>query len=297
MSGHAPSKLHIEGVAELWFVPHNALSRSDELIYRPATLVECSVCFRSLRAGLNHSEERTYTAWLPESSLAIDWDQSAVSVDEGLLVSMPPPSDMRYQQGKYVTTHSDLSQYQAELIDQLARTERLRVYFNPVFGLFSMPEERLEDFLSSVAEAALSRVEPELKQLRNKFELRFEQIRQANAQQALQPEDLSFESFMSQKLYLFESENRLATMFSTLAGAVFGAAEPKRLPESSPWDAAELVEDLNRLEQEASEGLRHLYQEYNSLANEYDIFEIGLQPGNIKVTRCALLWVPVASSQ
>jgi len=39
--------------------------------------------------------------------------------------------------------------------------------------------------------------------------------------------------------------------------------------------------------------LRALYDEYLTLANEYDTFEIGLQPENIQVMRCILLWVPV----
>ncbi|PYT06139.1 MAG: hypothetical protein DMF60_09975 [Acidobacteria bacterium] len=58
-------------------------------------------------------------------------------------------------------------------------------------------------------------------------------------------------------------------------------------------DEAELREDLGRIEQEASEALRALYDEYLALANEYDTFEIGLQPDNIQVIRRMLVWVPV----
>ena len=36
--------------------------------------------------------------------------------------------------------------------------------------------------------------------------------------------------------------------------------------------------------------------QYLALANEYDIFEIGLQADNIQVARRLLLWVPVASN-
>ena len=81
-------------------------------------------------------------------------------------------------------------------------------------------------------------------------------------------------------------------MFSTLAGAVFGSSEPRE-EEKFRADETELREDLERIEQEASEALRALYDEYLALANEYDIFEIGLQPDNIQVIRTMLLWVPV----
>jgi hypothetical protein len=177
--------------------------------------------------------------------------------------------------------------------DKLARAERLSIYFNPVFGLFSAPGDQLEDFLGRVADAALGRIEPELKSLRNRFELQLEQVREAQASKGLLAESLNLESFISNKLHLFESENRLAGMFSTLAGAVFGSAEPRPNKEE-PYraDEAELREDIERIEQEASEALRALYDEYLALANEYDIFEIGLQPDNIQVIRRVLVWVP-----
>jgi hypothetical protein len=291
MNGQPSPKLRVEGVAQLWF--HYAGAQSSvQTLYRPAALIDCSINFRSLRAGLNHSEERTYTAWLPEGELPIDWDSPAVAFDRGT-VSSTPAADAFYKPGNYLTTREHISQFEAELIDKLARVERLRVFFNPIFGLFAAPDEELEDFLARVAESALGRVGPELRNLRNKFELQLEQIREAHSSEGERAEGLSFESFISQKIRLFESENRLARMFSTLAGSLIGAKEDQ--PYADQWDEAELHEDLRRLEQEASHALHNLYEEYTALASEYDFFEIGLQPANIQVTRRALLWVPVES--
>lgn len=297
MTGQAPSKLHIEGVAEFWFQPDDVDQNATAIVYRPAALIECKVNFRSLRAGLNHSEERSYTAWIPEGSLAIDWDRPVTDLEKGTITNLSPCPDAFYKHGIYLTTLEDLKQYEDELIDKLVRNERLRIFFNPVFGLFSAPEDALDEFLANIAEAALRRVEPELRRLRGKFELQLEQIREAHSSAGAITEELSIEGVISQKLYLFESENRLAGMFSTLAGSVFGATKPKPSVETPQWEAAELLENLDRLEHEAKEALRILYNEYRSLASEYDTFEIGLQPKNIQVTRCALLWVPETSGQ
>jgi hypothetical protein len=294
MIGQAPDRLRIEGVNDYWFRPAT-LAVAGRLTYRPAALIECKVNFRSLRAGLNHSEERSYTAWLPEGDLAIDWDQPALDCYEHTQLSLQPDASLEYRPGNFKTTRKDFDQYEAELTDNLIRTERLRVFFNPVFGLFSAPGDLLEDFLARVAEAALGRVEPELKRIRGKFELQFEQVREAYAAKGLRAERLSLERFISQKLHFLESENRLAGMFSTLAGAVFGTTESRPAAEIEEPSEAELREDLSRVEQEASEALRALYDEYLALANEYDIFEIGLQPDNVLVVRRALLWVPVES--
>ena len=292
VSGNTPDRLRIEGVAQSWLKPGRRLD-SGGLAYRPAVLIECTVKYRSLRAGLNHSEERNYSAWLPEGDLAIDWDSPAAAVNDMMQLASQPDPAIGYRPGNYLTNRSDFDQCVAELIERLVRTERLGIYFNPVFGLFSAPGDTLEDFLGGVADAALGRIEPELKRLRNRFELQLEQLREAQASKGSIAEHLNLESFISNKLHFFESENRLAGMFSTLAGAVFGSAEPRSQEEVYRADEAELREDLERVEQEASEALRALYDEYLALANEYDTFEIGLQPDNVQVIRGLLLWVPV----
>ncbi|HSE98548.1 MAG TPA: hypothetical protein VLD57_09815 [Blastocatellia bacterium] len=291
MTGQEPQKLRVEGVSELWLRALEA--EPDRQTWRPALLIECSINFRSLRAGLNHSEERNCTAWLPEGSLAIDWDRPAIDLDGVSQLASQPGPDILYHSGNYLTTKSDIDQYEAELIDKLVRVERLRVFFNPVFGLFSAPEDPLDEFLARVAEAALSRVEPEMKHLRGRFELQLEQVREAHFAKGSHTEEINLESFISHKLHIFESENRLAGMFSTLAGAVFGSTEPR--PDTTPYEAdeAELREDLDRIEQEASDALRALYEEYLKLANEYDIFEIGLQPDNVQIIRRVILWIPL----
>lgn len=292
MSELSTRKLSIEGVEEYWLRPDDS-SIETQAIHRPALLVECTVNFRSLRAGLNHSEERNHTAWIPEGDAAMDWDLPAVVFGESINLTPQPDDRALYKRGNYLTTRDDLKQYEAELIDKLVRSERLQIFFNPVFGLFSTPSDRLENFLARVAECALSRVEPELKRLRNKFELQLEQLREAHSVRELSAENLS-EKLISNNLQFFESENRLAAMFSTLAGTVFGAIEPKLQTEPYESEEAELREDLGRIEQEATRSLRALYNEYMVLAKEYDTFEIGLQPDNIQVIRLALLWVPVS---
>lgn len=291
VSEQAVDKLRIEGIAEAWREPGDGLAGPP--VYRAAVLIEYTVNFRSLRAGLNHSEERSYSAWLPEADLAVDWDSRGDDFGGASQLATQPDPAIGYRPGNYLTTKSDFEQCVAELIEKLVRTERLSVYFNPVFGLFSAPGDPLEVFLARVADAALGRIEPELKRLRNRFELHLEQVREAQASKGSFAESLNLESFISNKLHFFESENRLAGMFSTLAGAVFGSAEPRSKEETYRADEAELREDLERIEQEASEALRALYDEYLALANEHDTFEIGVQPDNLQVIRSILLWVPV----
>lgn len=287
--------VNIEGLSEYWLPVEDSPSLSGKWFYRPAVLIECTLNFRSLRAGLNHSEERNYTSWLPESNLAIDWDALATPCNQELKLRLQENPEVAYLQGKYQANADDFELFQSQLLNGLIRKERLRVYFNPVFGLFSAPEDQLQDFLPLVAEAALGRVEPELKYLRGTFQLQIEQLRRAHTDREMDTEELS-EALIIRNLRFFESEHRLAEMFSTLAGSVFGTTKPRPESESHSLLDNELREDLARVEKEASNALHRLYDEYLALANEYDIFEIGLQPDNIQVMRHALLWIPVSPS-
>lgn len=296
MSMQAPKPLTIKDAQEYWLHLTEGEGASEHFLYRPAILVECGVNFRSLRAGLNHSEERSYTAWVPEADLAMDWDTPAVSSNQDLKFQAVPDTNIGYVVKNYEATEREFTQYEAELIDKLARTEKLQIYFNPVFGLFSAPEDELDEFLSRLAEAALGRVEPELKRLRNKFELQVEQIRERHAAIEVSMEEIS-DTLITRQRWFFESENRLAQLFSTLAGAVFSAAKPKPVTGPLTLVDTELREDLVRIEEEAGEALKKLYEEYVALASEYDAFEIGLQPDNIKIIRRTIFWVPVITGQ
>jgi len=295
VTGRAVEKLRVAGIAEAWMQPEPG--STGTMVYRPAVLIDYTVNFRSLRAGLNHSEERSSSAWLPEGDLALDWDSRGGSLAPGTQLSSQPEIGIGYRAGAYRATKDDFEQYSVELVEKLVRTERLSIHFNPVFGFFSAPGDPLEDFLTRVADAALGRIEPELKRLRNRFELQLEQVREAQVAKGLLTEDVNLEDFISKKMHFFESENRLTAMFSTLAGTVFGSGAEAKPKESDEPEETELREDLERIEQEASEALRALYDEYLALANEYDTFEIGVQPDNIQVIRSMLLWVPVEESE
>src|ERR1044071_9132881 len=119
MMGQAPKRLQIEGVNEFWFRPGEETLEAAERVYRPAMLIECSVNFRSLRAGLNHSEERSYTAWLPEGDLAIDWDSPAVVFEGRPQLANQPEETIPHRLANYQVTSVELEQYEAEFIDRL----------------------------------------------------------------------------------------------------------------------------------------------------------------------------------
>ncbi|MGH9762740.1 MAG: hypothetical protein ACREDR_23565, partial [Blastocatellia bacterium] len=104
--------LQIEGLPVLWLEQFT----KERATYKPAVLVDLTLNFRSLRAELNHSEDRTYTAWLSPNELAIDWDVPAVEFSEEVRFAAKADLSISYAGGNYPTSKTDFEQYQDELV-------------------------------------------------------------------------------------------------------------------------------------------------------------------------------------
>jgi hypothetical protein len=290
-------------LAEYWYTPDPEAGR-EGLAYRPAILIDCRVNFRSLKAGINHSEERSDTAWLPEGALAVDWDAPALeSVETTRLAGRPEP-DIETAGARPELDPARVDEMETDLVDALVRRERVVLFYNPLFEVFSAVGEPRSEFLDRSAEIALQEIEPELKQLKHVFELQLEQVREAHiSKRGVVVTDSSgvaavegkaeIERLLQSRTEFFEVEKRVTALFTGLAGFVLQMPFAKPHPADDAADAAlELREDLGRVEQEAADALNELYTRYLEMVRSYDEFEVRIQPSNVRVLRRALLWVP-----
>jgi hypothetical protein len=290
-------------IGEFWY----ALGPDDErdgMVYRPAVLIDCLVNYRSLKAGVTHSEEHSHTAWLPRASLAVDWETAAVeSVVAARLGSAPEPG-VELPATRPELAGDRFSEIETDLVDTLVRSKRLVLWRNPLFEIFSDLDESKDDFLDRTAEVALQSIEPELKRLKQVFELQLEQVRERHITKrgavafdggmaSAADGQAEIERILQSRTEFVEVEKRVASLFTGLAGFVL------QMPFARPTStepvtgaAIELREDLARLEQEAADALNELYTRYLEMVRSYDEFEVRIQPGNVRVLRRALLWVP-----
>jgi hypothetical protein len=291
-------------IAEYWYSPEPGASR-EGLAYRPAVLVDCSVNFRSLKAGINHSEERSYTSWLPSGSLPVDWDMPALERVEAPRLASRPEPDVAPSTTRPSVDLARFDELETDLIEALVRREKLVLFYNPLFEVFSAVGEPLNDFLDRSAEIALQQIEPELKQLKHVFELQLEQVREAHiSKRGVVPVDganapaanskAEIERLLQSRTEFFAVEKRITSLFTGLAGFVLRMPLTRQLPSEDGAEAAlELREDLARVEQEAADALNELYTRYLEMVRSYDAFEVRVPHGNVRLQRRALLWVPV----
>ncbi len=262
--------------------------------YYPAVLVECKLTFRSLRASYHHTEERIYTAWYPESDLPIDWDKKIIDLPTGTKFSSAPTSPLPQQEGGCIFNSLRLAELEEELINSLVRKEKLCLLHNPTFKLYSTPDQTKDDFLDKVSEIALAEMEPELKDLMRKFELKLEQVREAEERKGRKdplPEPDLLKS-LEQRSEIFTSKTRLTSMFLNTAKQTL-KGKPQRGDLSSSLDLMnnELHQTLSRIEREACDAANDLCDTFLARSQQCDTFEIGLQPQNIQVLRRGVLWL------
>lgn len=305
MDNHVTANAMREGrIAEYWYAPEPGAGR-EGLVYRSAALVDCRVNFRSLKAGFNHSEERSYTAWLPDGSLPVDWDVAAIPTVETSRLGGSPDPGVAPAATRPTLDAARFDELETDLVDDLLRRERLVLFYNPLFEIFSDVGEARADFLDRSAEVALEKIEPELKQLKHVFELQLEQVREAHITRrggvnfdsgvaSAADNKAEIERLLQSRTEFFEVEKRVTSLFTGLAGFVLQMPFAKPAPALDEGDAAlELREDLGRVEQEAADALNELYTRYLEMVRAYDEFEIRLQPGNVRVLKRALVWIPV----
>lgn len=278
-------------------VPHlwlNSPVAAGTSAYYPAVMIECKLTFRSLRATYHHSEERIYTAWYPENDLPINWDAPIISLTPGTKFSATPLSDLPKQTGNFLFTASRLLEMQDELINSLVRKEKFSLLYNPIFRIYSTPGQTRDEFLDKVSEIALTEMEPELRDLMRKVELKLEQVRESQERKGRKdplPEPNLLKN-IEQRSEIFTSKTRLTSMFLNSAKR---ALKPKvsRGSVDTSLDKInfELNETLRHIEQEANEEVNQLWETFLERSQQCDKFDIGLQHQNIQVLRRAILWL------
>jgi len=262
--------------------------------YYPAVLIECKLTFRSLRASYHHTEERIYTAWYPENDRPIDWDKKIIDLPAGTKFSSVPPSPLPQQGGNCIFTSTRLAELEEELINILVRKEKLCLLHNPAFKIYSTPGQTKDNFLDKVSEIALAEMEPELKDLMRKFELKLEQVREAEERKGRKeplPEPDLLKS-LEKRSEIFTSKTRLTSMFlNTAKKALRFKSQRDVLSNSVDLINTELQETLSRIEREACDAANDLCDTFLSRSQQCDTFEVGLQPQNIQVLRRGVLWL------
>jgi len=244
--------------------------------YRPFVLAEGVVTHAEPRSGLHHSITRSYIAPISPKDGNVDWSKASRIEAEKLDIRAVPDPERELD---IAISPEALVQHATQSEDAfkqfVTEEERITIFHNPSFALFSTPEETRQAFVNRCLEEATRRLDDEAERLESTFRRRIDQVRERSERDARDADDDSVDNVAwGQALYNITSGRP--------AAAVADATPTVR--------ENDYLEKIAQIQKAWDRELQSRREELNSEARAIEELEIIPTPRNIEVTKYVILW-------
>jgi D-glycero-alpha-D-manno-heptose-7-phosphate kinase len=251
--------------------------------YVPHVLGEGIVTLTEPRSGAHNAVTRTYLA--PIEDAAVQWHQ-ADPIDPAKLDIRAVPDPLRRTDAEQSTeTLTQIALQGEDAFRQfLAESEKLRIFGNPEFGIYSDPGETREAFIERCMEEARRRIEEQAERLESTFRRRIDQLKQKSereerehdgAEAGMVEEHKSVNVAWGQALYNITS------------------GRPAAVSESAPQSMREVdyLENIAQVQRAWDRELQGIRDDTNAKALEIEEMTVAPARKNIEVTKYVILWL------
>jgi D-glycero-alpha-D-manno-heptose-7-phosphate kinase len=158
--------------------------------YRPFLVAEAVSTLAEPKSGQHQTIVRTYATPVDERDGSVKWNE-ALSIDPNTLDLRAVPDEKRQFATKIDPEILTQAAAQAEegFRQFVVDNEKMRVYSNPRFGLYSESHETREAFLARCLEEAKRRVEDEGERLEGSFRRRLDQVKERSERDTRELDD------------------------------------------------------------------------------------------------------------
>ena len=147
--------------------------------YRPYILAEAVVTHAESRSGLHLANMRAYVAPINPSDGSVAWHKARPLDPERLdLRAVPDPSHPISVSISPEAMTQEAAQSEDAFRQFVATTDKLHLFHNAPFGLYSEPHEDREAFIARCAEHAKRSIEDEAERLESTFRRRIDQVKE-----------------------------------------------------------------------------------------------------------------------
>jgi len=249
--------------------------------YRPFLLAEGVVTHSESRSGVHLTAVRSYVAPIEPNDGKVHWDRAATIDPETLDIrAVPDPSHKL----NIAITPEALVQSAAQSEDAFKQfveeTERLRVYSNQAFGMYSNANEPREAFLERCIEEARRRVNEESERLESTFRRRIDQLKQRAEREDRENEEATGED--SSKNVGVAWGQALYNITSGRPAAVSDGASNVR--------EVDYLENIAQIQRAWDKELETRRDELMASARAIEEIEVAPSARNIEITKYLILW-------
>ena len=147
--------------------------------YRPHVLAEAIVTLDEPRSGARQVVSRAYLGRIDDPEAGVVWRGARTISAESLDVRATPDPARTIDRRRSTESLAAGARNSVDSFKQfLGESERMRIFHNPAFALFSEPNESREAFLARCREEATRRLDDESERLESTFRRRIDQLRE-----------------------------------------------------------------------------------------------------------------------
>lgn len=253
--------------------------------YRPFVLAEGIVKLIEGRSGTHHSAARSYMVPIAPTDGRVMWHQ-ATPVDAELLDIRAVPDPERRMQID-ITPEAlmhNAAQSQEAFAQFLEENERLQIFHNPAFGIYSEPTETRDAFIERCLEEANRLVEEQAERLESTFRRRIDQLREKSERE-------------QREMDKHEEHSRSEAPEVNVAWgqALYNITSGRPATTNDPGTSAregDYLENIAQIQKAWDRELQALREDLTSKARSIEEISITPTSRNIEVTKYLILWAP-----
>jgi D-glycero-alpha-D-manno-heptose-7-phosphate kinase len=252
--------------------------------YKPFVLAEAIVTQNEPRSGVHQTFTRAYAAPIDIAEATVTWSDAKLINPDALKMHVEPDPNRKISSRIPFDTLAQAAAHAQESFRQfVADREKLQLFHNPGFALYSEPHEARDTFLARCMEEANRRLENEAERLESTFRRRIDQVKERSERDSRElesneerPADAPVQNVnvaWGQALYNITSGKPAAV-----------ADAPQSMRE------VDYLEKIAQIQRAWDRELQTLRDELNAKANEVQEIIVTPSPKNIEVTKYLILW-------
>lgn len=254
--------------------------------YKPYLLAEGVVTHSEGRSGTHHSVVRSYVAPIAPHDGAVLWHQASPIDPEKLDIrAVPDPSHRLTISISPEALVQTAAQSKDSFRQFLGENERLQIFHNPNFSLYSEPNEPRDAFIARCMEEANRRLDDQTERLESTFRRRIDQLREKSEREDREREDS--EEGIHDETRQDVNVNWGQTLYNITSGRPAAVADSG--VSVREFDYRENIAQIQRAWDRELESLR---DDLTSKARSVEEISITPTEKNIEVTKYLILWAP-----
>lgn len=280
--------------AKLFTRPRLAVRGADSLeqlfvygsegTYRPHLLAEAIVTHNDSRSGLHQSAMRAYVARISTSDGAIDWSNAHPLDPEHLDIrAVPNPEQSRVDLSISAEALAQTAAQSEDAFRQfVVAREKLTIFHNSAYSLYSQPHESREAFRDRCREEATRRLDDEAERLESTFRRRIDQLREKSdrEQRAIDSQDEGAGDDVPNDVNVSWGQ----TLYNITSGKPAAVADAQSVRE------VDYLERIAQIQKMWDRELETLREELMAKASEIEEIIVAPSARNIEITKYLILW-------